>query len=465
MTPAPRPAPPSRTLLGLIAMPLFMATLDQSILLTAIPQIAADIGRSPADLSLVVSCNMLAILASMPVTGWLTQRFGAKAVFVAAIAVFGVGALISAQSGTLIALCTGRIVQGLGGGLMAPAARIVLQEEVPKGALLRAMAWFTLPVVLGPMLGPALGGAILAVGRWPMIFLVNVPVAALAGVLGLVMLRKRVGSATRQRFDLIGYMLAFGGLAMLLGAVSFLSPGGGLDGRPGLVAAMGTAGAACLWLYRGHARRHSAPLLSLESLQDDAYRKVLLSGFFFRLGTSALPFLCSIGLQVRHGYSPERAGLILSVLGAGALCAKPVTATLLNRFGYRAMLCFNSVVVAALLIVVAALLEVSSVPLPLLAAALGLSGFLRSVQFTSLNSLHYESIPPGKLSSATTIGSIVQQLSVGLGVVISGLLMSLLDGSPHDASAALAGIAALTLLSLIWLWRLPPGAGRDLLDR
>lgn len=446
----------------LVAFPLFMVNLDQTIVLVAVPQMAAQFGTTPGALSVLVTAYLLALVASMPLSGWLTARCGSRAVFLGAVAVFSVGSLACGLSRELPMLCAARVLQGFGGGLLTPVARIILQEHIPKHRMVQAMAWYTTPALLGPMLGPVLGGWILAQASWHWIFFVNLPIGAAALAACLLVLRGPLPVPDKRAFDLQGYALIVAGLALLFLSFSRLESGRLLDLHLLVLLA---GGVIALGAYAVTAPHRPAPLIDLAVLRNDLFRAMVIGGTWFRLPTAALPFLVSILLQTERGLSAAVTGTVLSCTAFGALCAKPLVRRLLTRIGYRRLL-IGGACLAALMMGLIAVAGQNGWLAPL-AVCLFVSGFFRSVQFTAMNSLTYTSVAPALTGSATTLASILQQVSIGFGVVLAGGLLGTLSSLAVAAPAvpALVLIAGLSLMSLLWFLPLPPQTGDDLVSR
>lgn len=452
-----------RLLLLVIAMPLFMTSLDQMIVIVAVPEMAKAFERLPPEMSPVFSFSMQAMLTAIPLAGWLTERYGAKRLFLTSLVLFGAGSLACALADDLAQLAAGRILQGIGAGLTMPVARILLQMNVPRNSLVTAIAWYSTAAVLGPVIGPGLGGLLLQLGTWPLIFYINIPVVAITITLGLRVLGRDEPAAMPRRFDLWGYLLLVAAIFLLIGGLQLIAEQGSNRSQH-LLGGTGVVASLVLWTaYTFHARRVSAPLIALRILSDDIYRRILLSGSLFRIGTSALPLICSISMQVDHGLGAQATGLLLSCLAGGALLAKPGTPFVLNRLGYRAVLWLDvagSAVTAALL---AVLFAGHDLDVWLVGCVLVLSGICRSLHFTALNSLSFHTIRPEELANATTLATLAQNLTIGLGIVLAGLLLTSLEGTADVSFRVLLGFAAVIMASACFFLRLPANIGGDML--
>lgn len=443
-----------------VACPLFMVNLDSSILLTAIPRMADSMGLNATDLTSLITAYLIALAVSMPLSGWASDRLGSKRLFIGAVALFTFGSLLCSLSTSLPMMIMARVVQGAGGGLMTPVARIVLLNSVPKKDLIGAMAWYTTPALLGPVIGPSLGGIIVEHFSWPLVFLVNLPFGVVTVIVALLLLVD-VKLDKRPKFDGVGFFLLGGGLVVVLSAFDWLK--GGITSA-GIAAVGLVIGAALISAFYRHARLKPMPLINLSILKDAIYSPTLWGGSVFRLGTAALPFLLSISMQSDLGFSPTTVGLLLSSVAFGAMCAKPIAPRVIYRMGYRSLLILNSVASSLTMALLAMFSAVS--PVWIVAIGLGVSGLLRSIQFTALNSLSYLTVPKDDIASASTLASIAQQVSIGFGVVLANILVTALSlSSSIPASSrhhgALILIALVCSGSVFWFLKLDRLAGKD----
>jgi EmrB/QacA subfamily drug resistance transporter len=447
-----------------VACPLFMVNLDSSILLTAIPTMARSMGLNAADLTSLITAYLIALAVSMPLSGWASDRLGSKTVFIASVIVFTVGSILCSMATSLPMMIVARVIQGAGGGMMTPVARIVLLSAVPKSELVSAMAWYTTPALLGPVIGPSIGGLIVEHFSWPLVFLVNLPFGAITLLAAFLLLKNEKAKFKRQ-FDGLGFLLLGGGLVVLLASFD------GLKGNvtTAIAAACGIIlGLLLLSGYTRHAKAAAAPLINLSILKDRTYAPTLWGGSVFRLGTAALPFLLSIILQSNLFMSPSIVGLLLSFVAFGAMCAKPVAPWIISALGYRGLLIANALASSAIMALLAVFSSLA--PTWLIAIGLGISGLLRSIQFTALNSLAYFTVPKEQIGSASTLSSIAQQVSIGFGVVLANIFITGI-GTVAQASSleknvfALLAIAMVCSISAMWFTRLEKTAGEEALNR
>ena len=283
-----------------------MENMDSTVIATSLPAIAADIGTSPLTLKLAITSYLLSLAVFIPASGWTADRFGARLVFSAAIAVFMAGSIGCALSESVAGFVFARTLQGIGGAMMTPVGRLVLLRSIDKSALVNAMAWVTVPALVGPVIGPPLGGFITTYFSWHWIFLINIPI----GLLGIFMALRFIDpikSENPERFDLYGMVLAGIGLA----GIAFGLSVAGLGLLPwSVVAALVAIGSISMTLYVIHARRTSSPVLDFGLLRLPTMRASILGGFLFRLGIGSLPFLLPLLMQVGFGLSPFHSGLV-----------------------------------------------------------------------------------------------------------------------------------------------------------
>ncbi|HET6839966.1 MAG TPA: MFS transporter, partial [Bradyrhizobium sp.] len=299
----------------IVATALFMENMDSTVIATSLPAIAADIGTSPLTLKLAITSYLLSLAVFIPASGWTADRFGARMVFSLAVAVFMVGSIGCALSSSVTGFVIARIVQGAGGAMMTPVGRLVLLRSIDKSALVNAMAWVTVPALVGPVIGPPLGGFITTYFSWHWIFLINIPI----GLVGIFMALRYIDpirSEKPERFDLYGMVLAGIGLA----GIAFGLSVAGLNLLPWtIVAALMTIGIISMTLYVIHAERTASPVLDFSMLRLPTLRASILGGFLFRLGIGALPFLLPLLMQVGFGLSPFKSGLVTFASAVGAL--------------------------------------------------------------------------------------------------------------------------------------------------
>ena len=457
----------SRVLVPLVvACAMFMQNLDSTVIATALPTIARSLGESPLRLNVAITCYLLSLAVFIPISGWTADRFGARRVFSLAIVVFTLGSIACGISNSLPTLVAARILQGMGGALMVPVGRLVLLRTVAKSDLVRAMSYVSVPALIGPVLGPPVGGFIVTFASWRWIFFINIPI----GVLGIILVNLLVGDLKetgRRPFDLAGFALTGIGLASL--AFGFENVGRGALPNI-LVIALLAVGAVCLAFYVRHAYRVSHPIIDLALLKIPTYAMASIGGFLFRMGLGALPFLLPLMLQVGFGLSALNSGMLTFASAAGAMLMKTSAVRVLRTLGFRVVLVGDAVISAAFLFGYS--LFRPSTPHLVIFLALLAGGFFRSLQMTSINTLSYADVPPAMLSRATSLTSMAQQLSQTAGVATAALLLHTvltLRGGTALAAAdfypVFVGVAMISLLSVPFFLRMSPDAGAEVSGR
>ncbi|HYD99767.1 MAG TPA: DHA2 family efflux MFS transporter permease subunit [Alphaproteobacteria bacterium] len=412
------PAPSRPVLIPLIvACALFMENLDSTIIATALPSIARSMGEDPLHLSLAITAYLLSLAVFIPLSGWMADRYGARRVFMSAIVVFTLGSALCGQATGMAELVAARILQGLGGAMMVPVGRIVLLRSVPKEGLVRAMAFVTVPALIGPVLGPPIGGFIATYASWRWIFYINVPI----GLLGLILVHAVIPDSRADEpppLDLRGWALVGLGLASVVFSVEAV----GRDVLPApAIAALALVGALLLLLYRRHARRTARPILDLSLLRIPTYRTAMLGGAVYRIGIGAIPLLLPLMLQLGFGMDALESGLLTLASALGALAMKTTAGPILRRFGFRSVLVANAVLSGGLLMGYG--LFRPETPQMAVFGLLLAGGFFRSLQFTSINTLGYADIPPERMGQASGLSSTAQQLCLSLGVGLGAMLL------------------------------------------
>jgi EmrB/QacA subfamily drug resistance transporter len=454
---------PKRALVPLIvASALFMENLDSTVLATSLPAIARDIGTDPINLKLALTSYLLSLAIFIPASGWMADRFGARMIFRAAIAVFMLGSVLSGLSATIEQIVMARIVQGMGGAMMVPVGRLVILRTVPKAEMVGSLAWLTVPALIGPVVGPPLGGFITTYFHWRWIFWINIPI----GVVGLILATLYIPNIRGEKdvkFDAIGFVLAGLGLATVVTGTTAI----GLDVLPLTVTlTILIGGVLLLAAYVPHARRTKNPILDLKLLRITTFRTSVVGGSLFRIGVGAQPFLLPLLFQIGFGLSPFQSGMLTFVSAAGAITMKVTAAPILRWFGFRTILLVNAFV-SSIFVVMPAWFT-SETPHGIILTLLLLGGFFRSMQFTSVNALGYSDIDNRRMSRATSFISVAQQVALSVGVSIGALT---LEGAmharggaalaPEDFTWAFIVVALVSAASFVAFVRLPANAGAE----
>ena len=440
-----------------------MQNLDSTVISTALPRMARAFGADPLHMNVALTSYLLSLAVFIPASGWMADRYGTRRVFRAAIAVFTLGSILCGRADGLAFLVAARILQGVGGAMMVPVGRLVLLRSVAKSELVAAMSWLTVPALVGPVVGPPLGGFIVTYFSWRWIFYINVPIGVL-GILLVTLFVEDVREPNVGRLDFTG--LVFSGLALSGLMFGFETVGRGIV-APWMTAAMIAMGLASCGLYAWHARRHPKPLIDFTLMKIPTFGLTIYAALLFRIGIGAIPFLLPLMLQLGFGRSPAQSGMITFASSAGALVMKPATQFALRRFGFRNVLWWNGIVSGLLLAAIAGFRP--AWPIAAIYAVLLTGGFFRSLQFTAFNSVAYADIPRARMSAATSLYSTQQQLAQTLGISVgAAALLTTTSLSGHilpslaDYSLCFLFVGCITLLSAPMSLRLAPDAGAEM---
>jgi EmrB/QacA subfamily drug resistance transporter len=458
------PATSARRVALIVAAAFFMQNLDSAIINTSLPQMASTFHARPVELNIGITAYILSTAAFVPLSGWIADRLGAKTVFAWAIVIFTLSSLACGLSGNLWEFTAARAVQGVGGALMTPVGRMVVLRNAEKADLLAATALITWPALIAPVVGPVVGGFITTYVSWRWNFLLNGPL----GVLGVALVLAFVPNyrdAIGRRFDVAGFLLTSSALIALLWGLETLSRGGNWP----LAAAAMAAGAGLSIAAVQHLRRKEHPLLELSALKVPTFAITTLdAGNLFRLTISATPFLLPLMFQVAFGLTALQAGLFVLAYFAGNLLMKTVTTPILRRLGFRSVLIVNGIL-AGVSILACGFLRIGT-PLAVVVTVLVLlaAGLTRSMQFTSLSTLAFADIEPHQRTSSSTLSSMMQQISMGLGVALAAFLLTVSQnarGAHHlalpDFQLAFIVVCAISIGASALFLRLRPDAGAE----
>jgi len=450
---AAAPSPTAKRLLPwLVAVGFFMESLDTTILNTAVPTIAQALKVAPLSMKAVLASYTLSLAVFIPISGWMANRFGTRRVFGGAIGLFTLGSVLCGFATNIHWLVACRILQGCGGAMMLPVGRLTLVRTFAKSELLRAMGFVAIPALIGPMLGPLMGGLIIRWFHWSVIFFVNIPI----GLLGLAMVHRHLPNyrATRNPpLDLVGLVL-FGSGISLLSYVLEVFGEHTLSARE--VTGLLAISAALLAGYGLHSVHMRQPLLRLGLLRIRSFRVAVGGNLFTRLGIGGLPFLLPLLYQVGLGFTPIQSGLMIMPQALAAMTLKLTLPRILARFGYRQVLIVNTVLLG-LMMMVFSTIDVGT-PVALIVLEAFIYGFFTSTQYTSMNTLAYADVSAEQASAASTIASTVQQLAVSFGVAAASLTAALFipdhahAGAPqmiHGIHLALRVLGALTIATTL----------------
>lgn len=461
------PGPPAssanyRLVALIIASALFMEFVDATVLATALPTMARDFGVRAPQMSVALTSYLLALAIFIPASGLLADRFGSRTVFRLAILLFMLGSFACGQSPTLEFMVLARFVQGIGGAMMIPVGRMVLLRSVAKHDLVNAMSWLIMPAMIGPIIGPPLGGFIVTYLDWRWIFYINLPI----GVLGLWLVGRFIANFREDEpaaFDVPGFVLSGVSLGCLLFGFEMMSR----PGETALAVALILIGAVAGFVYIRYARGREAAILDLSLMRDDTFRLSVIAGSLTRITQGAQPFLLPLMMQLGFGFSAARSGTITVATAMGSLAMKGLAAPLLRRFGFRRSLIWNGLLATAGYAICG--LFQRSWPVWSMFAMLMLCGFFMSFQFTAYNAIAYDSVEKRKMSSAIAFYSTFQQLTLSLGICVGALALHVaMTASGHvrpslaDFSIAFWTVTAISLSATIWNLAFAPEAGAEI---
>ena len=450
----------NRTVPLVLAIALFMEHMDSTVISTALPAIATDIGTTPIALKLALTAYLVALAIFIPVSGWMADRFGARRVFASAIVVFMTGSIACAISDSLTQFVISRFLQGMGGAMMTPVGRLVLVRTTKKSDLVNAMAWLTIPALVGPLAGPPVGGFLTTFFSWHWIFLINIPIG-IAGVIFALTLLPAEEAPPVRRVDWTGFMLAGAAASGIVFGLSVIS----LPALPPVWGVAATlAGVVAFAGYVFHARRAPDPLLNPKLFANRTFRAAIIGANLFRIGAGAVPFLLPLMLQLGFGLTPFQSGMVTFVSAGGAIVMKFTVKPILRAAGFR-MVLIGAAGGAALSVAINGFYTPAT-PLALIMALLFASGLVRSLFFTSANALTFADVPDADAAQATAVTSAMQQVSIAVGVALAGGVLdvvSSLSGGELGLSAFHMGfftVAAISALAVIPFLSLPPDAGQ-----
>jgi EmrB/QacA subfamily drug resistance transporter len=461
--PLPAADASKRLLPWLVAMAFFMESLDTTILNTAVPTIAHALDVVPLSMKSVLASYTLSLAVFIPISGWVADRFGTRRVFASAIGLFTLGSLLCGVSSNIHLLVAFRILQGCGGAMMVPVGRLTLVRTFAKSELVQAMTFVTIPALIGPMLGPFLGGLIVGYFHWRVIFFVNIPI----GLLGLYLVYRHLPDYRAEKspaLDFVGLAL-FGSGICLLSYVLEVFGEHTLSSRE----ILGLLGISALLLtgYGWHAVHEPFPLLRMTLMRLRTFRASVLGGLLTRIGIGGIPFLFPLLYQVGLGFTPVQSGLMMMPQAIASISLKLTVTDILTRFGYRAILVSNTIVIGLLIVLFATIGP--GTPIWVVVIESFAYGFFSSLQYSSMNTLVYADVTEEEASSASTIASTFQQMAISFGVASASLATAFfipnrLGAAPpltmiHGIHRAFFVLGGLTMLSSLVFQQLQRGDG------
>lgn len=460
---SPREQRSIRMIPYIVGCALFMQMLDSTVVATALPMIADSLGTDVIRTNTIITSYLLAVAVFVPISGWAADRFGARKVFITAIVLFTLSSLACAAAQTLNQLIAARIIQGTAGAMMVPVGRIILLRRVPKDQLLSAMAVLSLPALLGPIIGPPVGGFFATYMTWHWIFLINIPVGILGVMLVLRYIRADIPDS-RPPLDWLGFILSAIALASLV--VSFESIGHSELTPKQLGILFSTGVITALW-YIWHAKQAAFPIIDLSLLRVRSFAISVFGGNLFRFSLGSVPFMLAILLQLGFGMSAFAAGMVTFTSAIGAIVIKPIAPRIIRRFGYRNVLMYNALL-TGLFIALCGFFHADT-PLWWMSLILAIGGVFRSLQFTAVNTLTYADLDSNAMSRASSFAAMAQQLGISLGVACAAITLNVSmawrQGTNVTADDLFWGfivIGGLTAISSLSFKRLPLEAGSAL---
>ncbi len=458
----PSLAPSSRRLLPwLVAVALFMESLDTTILNTAVPAIAAALHVAPLSMKSVLASYTLSLAIFIPISGWMADRFGTRRVFASAIGIFSLGSFLCGISSNIHVLVACRVLQGCGGSMMVPVGRLTLVRAFAKSELVRVMSFISIPALIAPMLGPIAGGLIVGYLHWRFIFFVNIPI----GLIGLYLVYRHLPDYREHTdpLDVVGLILFGSGVALLSYVLEVFG-----EHTLSALEVLGLLGLSIVLLaaYGFHATRSAYPVLRLALFRIRTFRVAAIGSFATRLGIGGIPFLFPLLYQVGLGFTPIQSGLLLIPQAIASMSLKPAMPRILARFGYRAVLVSNTLAMGVQILLFATIGK--GTPVWLIVGEVFFFGFFTSLQYTSMNTLVYADVNEQQASGASSIASTVQQMSVSFAVALASLVTAFFIPDRHTSSApqfihgihrAFLVLGAMTILSTIVFRELKRGDG------
>ncbi|EIW8462704.1 TPA: MFS transporter [Klebsiella pneumoniae] len=399
----------------LVAGAFFMEFLDGTVIATALPDMARDFGVTAVELNIGISAYLITLAVLIPASGWIADRFGARAIFTLALAIFTLASVFCGLSTEVHIFVAMRILQGVGGALMVPVGRLAVLRTTPKHQLIKAIATLTWPALVAPIIGPPLGGFITRYASWHWIFFINVPLGLAAIILSLRIIPD-IRETERRSFDLSGFITTSVAMVSLVTAMERLG-----DRQPQIwpTLALAALGFGCLLYSIRHFRRAAAPMVRLDALQVPTFRVTMYGGSLFRASISAVPFLLPLLFQVGFGMDPFHSGLLVLAVFVGNLTIKPATTPLIRCLGFRRLLLINGALNVCSLLACALLTP--QTPVWAIMLILYLGGVFRSIQFTGVSTLAFADVPAAQMSDANTLFSTASQLAVGLGITLGAI--------------------------------------------
>ncbi|MBW3523111.1 MFS transporter [Chryseobacterium sp. NKUCC03_KSP] len=446
----------------ILATAIFMQMLDSTILNTSLPSIARDLNESPLNMQNAIISYVLTLAVFMPASGFLADRFGTRRVFIFSLVLFSLGSVFCALSQNLTHLVISRVIQGVGGSLMTPVGKLALIKTFNRNELLKAMNFAIVPALIGPVLGPLVGGYMVDYLSWHWIFLINIPIGVLGIVLGLKYMPNY--NSRETDFDLKGFMI-FAAASLLL-SVSLELFGDMQNITPVLLVFI--LGFLFLYYYYRHAKRGNNPIFPLSLFQVRTFRVGIVGNLATRLGISSVPLLLPLMIQIAYSQSAVTSGWIIAPMALTAMFGKSSVIKILNKFGYRRTLMVNTFIIGVLICCLA--IPDIHTSIFWFVPVIAILGFFNSIQFTSMNTISIADLRNFQTSSGNSLISVNQQLAIGFGIAFGLIVLKIYENSPelikHETHNAFRytflTVGILTILSSLVFRRLHTFDGRNM---
>ena len=442
-------------LVFLVSIGFFMQGLDTTIINTALPAIANSLQENPLRMHGVVISYVLSVAACIPLSGWLADRFGIRNTFFSAIIIFTIASLGCALSNSFNSLIAFRVLQGIGGALLLPVGRLAMLKLIPREQFLSAMSLMSLAGLMGPLIGPTLGGWLVEAASWHWIFLINLPI----GLLGMLVTFKAMPNTTEptvKKFDFSGFiLLVIAMVGMALGIENIASHDVSKRFSIGLL----VAGLIATLVYAYHAHTHQNALFRSKLFRNNIYTIGILGNFFARFGSNAIPFILPLMLQVAFKMEPLMTGIMMTPMVLGSLFSKPIIRPIISKVGYRRLLLINTFLVGTCIASFA--LTTVDTPIWLRAVHFFIFGTLNSLQFVTMNTFTLKDLPQQDASSGNSFLSMIMMLSMSIGVAIAGALLNVFTayfGEEHITQAfhtTLICLGAINIITALIFYQIP----------
>jgi EmrB/QacA subfamily drug resistance transporter len=406
------------TLAAVVVLGAIMTVLDATIVNVALPTLGREFGTSIATIQWVTTAYLLAFASVIPLTGWASQRLGAKELWLLSLALFTVGSLLAGLSWSIGALIAFRVVQGLGGGMIMPLGQTILAQAAGPKRMGRVMSILGVPLLLAPIIGPVIGGALVDAVSWRWIFFVNLPVSAVAFLLAVKLL-PRVPRRGEQRLDLLGAILLPAGIASFLWGLAELGQRATLTAAAPLTALL--LGLALVGGFVFHALRTSEPLLDVRLFGRRGFAAAAATNLTLGVALFGVALLLPLYFQIIRGRSPLETGLLLIPQGLGAAIAISVAGALTDKLGAR------RVVPVGIMLALAGTFAYTQIGLDsaywYLAGALFLIGAGLGATITPSMAAAFQDLEHAEIPGATSAINVVQRVAASLGTALLAVIL------------------------------------------